>query len=55
MGDPSYVRTTRSRNKANKRAYRPLEVHPHHFVDTRLRRYVETTQGALVRVKERGE
>ena len=55
MSDPNYKRTTKSRNAMNRRAYRPLEVQPHCFVDTRLRRYVEDSNGVVTRVKGRGE
>ena len=46
----TYTRTSGSRNKVNKRIYRPVEHVPGARCDSKGRQYLVTPTGALVRV-----
>jgi hypothetical protein len=55
MSDPTYKRTTRSKNKLRKRRYEMYEVFPGGYVDAHGRRYVQAPDGAMRRIEKMGD
>ena len=53
MGNPAYVRTTKSRNKMNQRRILPVVPEMGIEVTSDNRQYLLTTDGERIRVRER--